>query len=83
MPIKWSDVPASQPQIAHPHAAFAEAPDERSRMGRISGVLWIVAALVGAGAAFLPGAHGEGARRMAEAIGTAVGLRDSDSPGPV
>jgi diguanylate cyclase (GGDEF)-like protein len=38
---------------------FAEAPDERARMGRISGYLWIVSALVGAGAAFLPGAiHG-------------------------
>jgi diguanylate cyclase (GGDEF)-like protein len=35
---------------------FAEAPDERARMGRISGALWIVAALAGAGAAFLPGA---------------------------
>lgn len=40
-----------------PHlGAFAEAPDERARMGRISGLLWMVAALVGAGAAFLPGA---------------------------
>jgi diguanylate cyclase (GGDEF)-like protein len=39
---------------------FAEAPDERARMGRISGVLWVVAALVGAGAAFLPGAVHEG-----------------------
>lgn len=36
--------------------AFAEAPDERARMGRISGALWAVAALVGAGATFLPGA---------------------------
>jgi diguanylate cyclase (GGDEF)-like protein len=35
---------------------FAEAPDERARMGRISGYLWIVGALIGAGAAFLPGA---------------------------
>jgi diguanylate cyclase (GGDEF)-like protein len=41
-------------------AAFAEAPDERARMGRISGLLWMVAALVGAGAAFLPGAVHEG-----------------------
>ncbi len=38
---------------------FAEAPDERARMGRISGYLWIVSALVGAGAAFLPGAEHE------------------------
>jgi diguanylate cyclase (GGDEF)-like protein len=35
---------------------LAESSNERARMGRISGVLWIVAALVGAGAAFLPGA---------------------------
>lgn len=35
---------------------FAEAPGERGRMGRISGYMWIVSALVGAGAAFLPGA---------------------------
>jgi diguanylate cyclase (GGDEF)-like protein len=40
--------------------AFAEAPDERARMGRISGILWIVSALIGAGAAFLPGALHEG-----------------------
>jgi diguanylate cyclase (GGDEF)-like protein len=39
---------------------FAEAPDERARMGRISGYLWMVASLVGAGAAFLPGAVHEG-----------------------
>ncbi len=38
---------------------FAEAPDERARMGRISGCLWIVGALIGAGAAFLPGADHE------------------------
>ena len=35
---------------------FSEGPSERARMGRISGGLWIVSALVGAGAAFLPGA---------------------------
>ncbi len=38
---------------------FARAPDERARMGRISGYFWIVSALVGAGAAFLPGAEHE------------------------
>jgi diguanylate cyclase (GGDEF)-like protein len=40
--------------------AFAEAPGERARMGRISGFLWIVGALIGAGAAFLPGSVHEG-----------------------
>jgi diguanylate cyclase (GGDEF)-like protein len=39
---------------------FTEAPSERARMGRISGGLWIVAALVSAGATFLPGAEHEG-----------------------
>jgi diguanylate cyclase (GGDEF)-like protein len=39
---------------------FAEAPDERARMGRISGYLWIVGALIGASAAFLPGSVHEG-----------------------
>jgi diguanylate cyclase (GGDEF)-like protein len=50
-----------------PHSAqiikgpgFTEAPSERARMGRISGGLWIVAALVSAGATFLPGAQHKG-----------------------
>lgn len=34
-------------------------------------------------AVIAPGAHGEGAQRMAEAIGTAVGLHESDRRGPV
>jgi diguanylate cyclase (GGDEF)-like protein len=34
-------------------------------------------------AVIAPGAHGEGAQRMAEAIRTAVGLRESDAPGPI
>ena len=34
-------------QISQARAAFAEAPDERARMGRISGVLWMFAAVVG------------------------------------
>jgi diguanylate cyclase (GGDEF)-like protein len=38
-------------------APSAEAPGERARMGRISGWLWIVAALVGAAGAFLPGSE--------------------------
>jgi diguanylate cyclase (GGDEF)-like protein len=39
---------------------FSETPDERARMGRISGCLWMVAALVGTGAALLPGAQHQG-----------------------
>jgi len=50
------DVSATPTNISQHPGAFAEAPDERARMGRISGLLWMVAALVGAGAAFLPGA---------------------------
>jgi diguanylate cyclase (GGDEF)-like protein len=37
--------------------AFAEAPDEISRMGRISGALWMAAAVVAVVATFLPGAQ--------------------------
>jgi diguanylate cyclase (GGDEF)-like protein len=40
--------------------SFAEAPSERARMGRISGYLWMVGALIGVGAVFLPGAVHEG-----------------------
>lgn len=49
-----------QTETTPPNPAFAEAPDERARMGRISGVLWIVAALVSAVATFLPGAQHAG-----------------------
>jgi diguanylate cyclase (GGDEF)-like protein len=44
-------------QIKDARAAFAEAPDERARMGRISGALWIAAATVGVVDVFLPGSH--------------------------
>lgn len=44
-------------QIRQARAAFAEAPDERARMGRISGVLWMAGAMVGIVGLFLPGAH--------------------------
>lgn len=44
-------------QITQARAAFAEAPDERARMGRISGFLWMAAAVVGAIDVFLPGSH--------------------------
>lgn len=37
--------------------AYAEAPDERARMGRISGCLWVAAAAVAMIASFLPGAE--------------------------
>jgi diguanylate cyclase (GGDEF)-like protein len=42
-------------QISQAREAFAEAPDERARMGRISGFLWIAAAAVGAVDVFVPG----------------------------
>lgn len=39
--------------------AYKEAPDEQARMGQIAGVLWMVAAVIAAVGAFLPGAdHG-------------------------
>jgi diguanylate cyclase (GGDEF)-like protein len=44
-------------QIREARDAFAEAPDERARMGRISGAMWLTAAAIGGGAAFLPGAQ--------------------------
>src|SRR5437868_11219585 len=47
-------MPAYPSRAAAP--AFAEGTEERGRMGRISGVLWLVAAAVGIGGAFLPGA---------------------------
>jgi len=43
-------MPASMP-------AFADSPDERARMGRISGVLWILAAFITVGSCYLPGAQ--------------------------
>jgi diguanylate cyclase (GGDEF)-like protein len=47
--------PGSATSSAMP--AFAEAPDERARMGRISGVLWILAALITVVSCYLPGAE--------------------------
>ena len=44
-------------QISQARAAFAEAPDERARMGRISGVLWMAAAVVGAIDVAVPGSQ--------------------------
>ncbi|HYQ77758.1 MAG TPA: GGDEF domain-containing protein [Solirubrobacterales bacterium] len=37
--------------------AFAEAREERARMGRISGVIWILAAVIGVAGCYLPGAQ--------------------------
>jgi diguanylate cyclase (GGDEF)-like protein len=53
-------VAPSAPDSFEEIGEFAAAPDERARMGRISGGLWMVAALVGAVGAFLPGAVHEG-----------------------
>jgi diguanylate cyclase (GGDEF)-like protein len=50
-------MPKLPAQIRERRDAFAEAPDERARMGRISGGLWLVAALVAGGSTFLPGAQ--------------------------
>jgi diguanylate cyclase (GGDEF)-like protein len=47
--------PAPFSSVAMP--AFAEAPDERARMGRISGVLWILAAFITVANCYLPGAQ--------------------------
>jgi diguanylate cyclase (GGDEF)-like protein len=44
-------------QISQARGAFADAPDERARMGRISGVLWMCAAVVGTIDVALPGSH--------------------------
>jgi diguanylate cyclase (GGDEF)-like protein len=47
--------PVSLASVAMP--AFAEAPGERARMGRISGVLWILAAFITVANCYLPGAQ--------------------------
>jgi diguanylate cyclase (GGDEF)-like protein len=64
-------VSAKARNSAQPIDGFAEATDERARMGRISGGLWIVSALIGVGAAFLPGASHE-AMPWILALGVAV-----------
>jgi diguanylate cyclase (GGDEF)-like protein len=45
------------PLISATGPAFADAAGERARMGRISGVLWTVSAIVAAIACFLPGSQ--------------------------
>jgi diguanylate cyclase (GGDEF)-like protein len=49
-------MPKRPEHVSRSAVAFAEAPDEVSRMGRISGVLWVASALVALIATFLPGA---------------------------
>ena len=60
-------------QIAQARVAFAEAPDERARMGRISGVLWMFSALVGMADVFVPGSH-HVATPIVLAVGVAIFL---------
>ncbi|HTT93251.1 MAG TPA: GGDEF domain-containing protein [Solirubrobacterales bacterium] len=60
-------------QISQARAAFAEAPDERARMGRISGVLWMAAATVGIVDVFLPGAQ-HGPTPLVLVVGMAIFL---------
>jgi diguanylate cyclase (GGDEF)-like protein len=50
-------MPPHATQILKGSLAYAEGPDERARMGRISGWLWMVAAAVGVLGTFLPGAE--------------------------
>jgi diguanylate cyclase (GGDEF)-like protein len=54
-----------------PTPAFAEAADERSRMGRISGILWLIAGVVGIVALYLPGSQ-HAAQGWVLALGAAV-----------
>jgi diguanylate cyclase (GGDEF)-like protein len=64
-----------------PKSALAEESDEQARMGAISGWMWILAALVAAGATFLPGASHAGlgwalalsAAVLAYGVGSVVG----------
>jgi diguanylate cyclase (GGDEF)-like protein len=58
-------------QIAQARVAFAEAPDERARMGRISGVLWMFSAVVGMVDVFVPGSH-HGSTPIVLAVGVLI-----------
>jgi diguanylate cyclase (GGDEF)-like protein len=60
-------------QIAQARAAFAEAPHERARMGRISGVLWMFSAIVGMLDVFLPGSD-HASTPIVLALGAAIFL---------
>ena len=60
-------------QIAQARVAFAEAPHERARMGRISGALWMFSAIVGMLDVFLPGSD-HAATPIVLALGVAIFL---------
>jgi diguanylate cyclase (GGDEF)-like protein len=60
-------------QIDQASTTFADAPDERARMGRISGGLWMFAATVAGADVFLPGAH-HSAEWLVLAVAAAVFL---------
>ncbi|HKZ13666.1 MAG TPA: GGDEF domain-containing protein [Solirubrobacterales bacterium] len=60
-------------QITKARETFAEAPDERARMGRISGVLWMCAATIGVIDVFLPGAR-HASTPLVLALGAAIFL---------
>jgi diguanylate cyclase (GGDEF)-like protein len=60
-------MPMRPVQLPHAATNFAESPEELGRMGRISGVLWMAAALVGFVGTLLPGADHAG-------IGWAIGM---------
>src|SRR6201996_9401820 len=60
-------------QITQARVAFAEAPDERARMGRISGALWMFSALIGMLDVFLPGSD-HAATPIVLAVGAAIFL---------
>src|SRR5690348_7021100 len=66
-------MPTLTKQIADARAAAAEAPDERGRMGRISGALWMCAAAIGVIDVFLPGAE-HASTPLVLAVGAAIFL---------
>jgi diguanylate cyclase (GGDEF)-like protein len=67
------DLPNVTRHIAEAHTAFAEAPDERARMGRISGALWMCAAAIGVVDVFLPGSQ-HASTPLVLAVGAAIFL---------
>jgi diguanylate cyclase (GGDEF)-like protein len=66
-------LPTVTKHIARAHTAFAEAPDERARMGRISGALWMCAATIGVIDVFLPGSE-HASTPLVLAVGAAIFL---------